>query len=79
MTQVSDYGMASGTLRGMKIRIDAEACTGHGRCYSLAPAVFDCDDEGFGQVIDEDVTPDREADARRAVANCPERAISVEA
>jgi ferredoxin len=63
----------------MKIRIDAEACTGHGRCYSLAPAVFDCDDEGFGQVIDEDVTLDQEADARRAVASCPERAISLEA
>jgi ferredoxin len=63
----------------MKIRIDAEACTGHGRCYSLAPAVFDCDDEGFGQVIDEDVTPDHETDARRAVASCPERAISLEA
>jgi len=79
MTPVSDYGIESGTLPGMKIRIDADLCTGHGRCYSLAPAVFDCDDEGFGQVISEDVPPDLEADARRAVANCPERAISIEA
>ena len=27
----------------MKLRIDAEACTGHGRCYVLAPDVFDHD------------------------------------
>jgi ferredoxin len=79
MTRVSDYGMESGTLPGMKIRIDTEACTGHGRCYTLAPALFDCDDEGFGQVIDEDVAPDHEADARRAVSSCPERAILLEA
>ena len=79
MTPVSDYGMERGTLPRMKIRIDTDLCTGHGRCYSLAPALFDCDDEGFGQVIDENVAPDLEADARRAVANCPERAISLEA
>ena len=30
----------------MKLRIDAEACTGHGRCYVLAPTVFETDDEG---------------------------------
>lgn len=78
MTPVSDYGMESGTLPSMKIRIDTEACTGHGRCYTLAPALFACDDEGFGQVIDEDVSPELEADARRAVASCPERAVSIE-
>ena len=38
-----------------------------------------CDDEGFGQVIDEDVPPELEADARRAAASCPERAVSLEA
>ena len=31
----------------MRVVIDTERCTGHGRCYSLAPAVFtDDDDEG---------------------------------
>ena len=63
----------------MKIRIDTDACTGHGRCYTLAPALFDCDDEGFGQVIDEAVPLEHEPDARRAVASCPERAISIDA
>jgi ferredoxin len=62
----------------MKIRIDSELCTGHGRCYALAPTVFEADDEGFGQVIHEDVPPAYEADARRAVGNCPERAVLIE-
>ena len=59
----------------MRLQIDASRCTGHGRCYTLAPALFDCDDEGFGHVVDEEVTPEQEADARRAAASCPERAV----
>jgi len=62
----------------MKIRIDSDLCTGHGRCYSLAPTLFEPDDAGTGQVIDGEVSPDQEADARRAVASCPERAVILE-
>ncbi|MGH9273756.1 MAG: ferredoxin, partial [Acidimicrobiales bacterium] len=31
---------ASVRLWRMKIRIDSDTCTGHGRCYTLAPALF---------------------------------------
>ena len=75
MTPVSDYAKEADTLPAMKIRIDSELCTGHGRCYTLAPALFETDDEGFGQVIRAEVPPELEADARRAVGNCPERAV----
>lgn len=78
MTRVSDYARERGTLPAMKIRIDTDLCTGHGRCYSLAPALFDTDEEGFGKVISEDVPADREGDARRAVGNCPERAVIID-
>ncbi len=62
----------------MKLRIDADACTGHGRCYSLAPELFDADDYGHAVILQESV-PDHLADqARLAVSNCPERALSVE-
>ena len=62
----------------MKVRIDAERCQGHGRCYDLAPGLFGEDDEGYGQVLgDGTVPPDAEADARKAVLNCPERAIDL--
>ncbi len=41
----------------MRVVIDHEACTGHGRCYTLAPDVFDSDDAGYG-VVRVDEVPD---------------------
>jgi ferredoxin len=65
-------------MAGMRIVLDSERCTGHGRCYSLAPELFDCDDSGYGTVIDPDVPPGLEEKARTAMLNCPENAISLE-
>jgi len=60
----------------MKIHVDRERCEGHGRCYALAPALFEPDDIGNGQELgDGTVPPDQEHNARLAVANCPERAV----
>jgi ferredoxin len=62
----------------VKLQINSETCQGHGRCYDLAPDLFGEDDEGFGQVLDDGIVPpDREREARLAVANCPERAIEL--
>ena len=61
----------------MKIKIDNERCTGHGRCYALAPEVFEPDDEGHSIVLQETVPPEFEAKARLGVDNCPEQAISI--
>lgn len=64
----------------MKLQIDPAVCQGHGRCYDLASDLFGDDDEGFGQVLgDGIVPPDKEQEARLAVANCPERAITLAA
>ncbi len=61
----------------MRIRIDTDACTGHGRCYALAPDVFEPDDEGHS-LARVDVVPEGLYDqARLAVGNCPEQAITV--
>jgi ferredoxin len=62
----------------VRILLDTDRCTGHGRCYSLAPDLFDCDDRGYGTVIGPEVPAGLEEQARTAVANCPERAISLE-
>ena len=64
----------------MKLRIDSDNCTGHGRCYALAPDLFDADDAGYGWVKDKGkVVPDElEDQAKLAVANCPERAIYID-
>ena len=62
----------------MKVQISSELCQGHGRCYDLAPDLFGEDDEGYGTVRgDGTVPPGQEEDARRAVSNCPERAIEI--
>ena len=38
----------------MRIKIDNDRCTGHGRCYALAPEVFEPDDEGHSIVLREE-------------------------
>lgn len=60
------------------VHIDRERCAGHGRCYFLAPELFEPDEVGDGQVVNGGVVPpDLEAKARLAVANCPEAAITM--
>lgn len=60
----------------MRVELDREQCTGHGRCYTLAPDLFTSDDVGYGEVaIDGPVPPDLEDQARIGVSNCPEQAI----
>ena len=62
----------------MRIVLDSDRCTGHGRCYSLAPELFDADDEGHSVVIAAEVPAGLEGQARLAVDNCPETCISLE-
>lgn len=63
----------------MKISIDASRCQGHGRCYSLAPSLFESDDIGNGVVIGDGLVDPSDLDvARLAYENCPEHAISLE-
>jgi ferredoxin len=62
----------------MRVSVDAEVCTGHGRCYVLGPDVFASDDYGHCVVVHDEVGSDLEAQARAGAENCPERAITVE-
>jgi ferredoxin len=63
----------------VKLTIDHVACEGHGRCYSLAPALFDCDDEGRPiLLVQGPLEPDQEQAARLAVDSCPEYAIAID-
>lgn len=60
----------------MPVTIDENKCQGHGRCYAMAPEVFDADDEGRGVVIDSDPDETLAEQAELGIANCPEAAIS---
>jgi len=62
----------------MRIRLDAEACQGHGRCYTLAPELFDADDAGHCVLLVDEVPEGQEAAAHNGVDNCPEKALFIE-
>ncbi|MFJ9588949.1 ferredoxin [Streptomyces acidicola] len=63
----------------MKYTVDGSLCTGHGRCYTVAPTVYAPDDEGYnlrrGDSVE--VSPGQDGDARRGARVCPERAIEL--
>lgn len=62
----------------MKVRVDFVRCVGHGRCYVLAPEVFQDDERGHCVLKQESVPPELEAQARLGEENCPEGAIRLE-
>lgn len=63
----------------MKLRVDGSQCTGHGRCYTLAPDLLTCDDEGYVTIRDDAMAwpDDQLALAEELVGSCPEGAISL--
>ena len=62
----------------MRIKVDPELCEGHNRCFALAPKLFEVDDYGLAKARgDGTVPPELEAEARLAIDNCPEFAISI--
>jgi ferredoxin len=60
------------------LQVDPGRCQGHARCVAFAPDAFDLDDEGYATVSPDferiEGVPDR---IRAALANCPERAITL--
>lgn len=71
--------MTEGTAQnGLKFTIDTNLCSGHGRCYTLAPQWFDADDVGYGEVKDRAIAESERAAMEDVAAACPEGAISVE-
>lgn len=63
----------------MRIVFDADACVGHGRCYAVAPDVYDADDQGHCVLRFDGEVPAELVDAARTGAgNCPEGALVLE-
>jgi ferredoxin len=61
---------------GMKLVLDAEKCQGHGRCYALAPDLFDLDESGYAKVRGDGQITDADRElAELACGNCPEQAL----
>lgn len=62
----------------VRLRLDVDACVGHGRCYALAPEIYLPDDLGHCEIVSDTVEGAAAERARRAAAACPERALTVE-
>lgn len=56
--------------------VDPDLCIACGACISLAPEVYDWDDDGKAKAIEEDVPTDQEDVAQEALEACPTEAIS---
>ncbi len=63
----------------MKLYIDESLCSGHGRCYTLSPALVQPNEEGFPDHLGQEfeVPSGLEDDGQKIVSNCPEGAIRV--
>jgi ferredoxin len=61
----------------VKVVLDDSLCVGHGRCYALAPEVFDADEHGHCVLRVDEVPGELEDQARLGVTNCPEDALAI--
>lgn len=59
------------------VSIDFGLCQGHGRCYEIAPEVFEDDDRGYGSVRTPVVAPAQREAVEAALRACPEHAITL--
>ena len=62
----------------MKIIVDRDKCTGLGICESLAPGVFEVNDDGDLVLKAEEVPEGQLAEVEEAVAGCPTEALRIE-
>jgi ferredoxin len=61
------------------VSADRERCQGHARCWEILPELFSIDGDGYsalGRGVP--VPAGLEEQAQRAVASCPELALSIE-
>ena len=61
----------------MIIEVDRAVCEGHGLCALTSPGVFEVDDDGFSNVLVDEITPDLEAAAKAGVNACPVAALQL--
>ncbi|GAA5156795.1 ferredoxin [Nocardioides marinquilinus] len=61
----------------MRIEVDLDLCESNGLCESMAPEVFELDDDDYLQLATHEVTEENRRGVERAVAACPRAAISL--
>ncbi|OAN38814.1 ferredoxin [Mycolicibacterium iranicum] len=60
-----------------KIEVDFELCESNGVCMGIIPEVFHLDDDDYLHVLQDEVTPENEAQVKESVRQCPRQAIAI--
>lgn len=61
----------------MKISVHEDECEGNALCMGIAPDIFDVDDDGRLELLQNQPPAGRRSDVERAVRSCPKAALSV--
>ena len=62
----------------IKVIVDRTVCQDHGQCVFAAPQVFELDEEGELEVLQEEVDESLRASVEEAADVCPVQAITIE-
>jgi ferredoxin len=62
----------------MKVIVDFAKCTGLGICESIAPELFEVNDNGELVLLRADIADDELESVEEAVAGCPTEALRIE-
>jgi ferredoxin len=61
----------------MRLIVDTEKCVGHGFCESIAPDVFEVQDQGFVEITREHFDDSDHTTMLEAVSRCPANALKI--
>jgi ferredoxin len=64
-------------MSGLRITIDPVACAAYGYCAEILPEAISLDEWGYPIVDDRPLPVDLMALAKRAVRDCPQRAVTI--
>ena len=62
----------------IRVIVDRDVCQDHGQCVFAAPQVFELDEEGKLEVLQEEVGEDLRDAVEEAADVCPVQAITIE-
>ncbi|MGL5822617.1 MAG: ferredoxin [Sarcina sp.] len=61
----------------MKASVDRDLCISCGLCETICFKVFQLDDEDIASVVIDEIPTKEQTDAKRAMSQCPVKAISI--
>ena len=62
----------------MRIKADFDLCKSHAACMGEAPEVFEVDDKGFLNILQDEPPEELREKVEAAVKSCPTGALSIE-